>query len=147
MRTRDHRTSSRARAGAALTALAAIAVVAGCTRPVSAPGAGATGRSPLIGDGTRAPPARPRADRSNRASSGPAADDPRRPGARWTVDLAGQLQCDSPIRGSAAKCPVTGDRGPRTHRAEALDVFLGPSNPYASLPTTGFVRAIPIRTG
>jgi hypothetical protein len=143
MRTRDHRTSSPARAGAALTALAAIAVVAGCARAVSAPGAGAIGPSPspVIGDGTpSSTPARPRATDPTEPSSTPRPTIPVAPAPEWTVDLAGQLQCDGPIPRLGGEVPDGQEieaLGPTAQ--DALEVFLGPSNPYASLPTTGFV--------
>jgi hypothetical protein len=61
------------------------------------------------------------------------------PAPAWVSDLAGQLQCDGVVANLGGEYPETGspeDFGDTA--AAALATFLGPSNPYASLPTAGF---------
>jgi hypothetical protein len=58
----------------------------------------------------------------------------------WTVDLAGQLGCDGPIANIGSEYPEAFGR-PDTSAATAetaLDAFLGPGNPFASLPAAGY---------
>lgn len=59
----------------------------------------------------------------------------------WTADLAGQLGCDGPIADIGGEYPdAFGRPDASAVTAEAaLKAFLGPGNPFASLPVTGYV--------
>jgi hypothetical protein len=62
------------------------------------------------------------------------------PAPAWAADLAGQLACDGPVANLGGEYPDNGgwpDRAGATAEA-TLALFLGPGNPYASLPTAGF---------
>ena len=62
------------------------------------------------------------------------------PAPAWVADLAGQLACDGPVANLGGEYPDNGgwpDRAGDTAEA-TLALFLGPGNPYASLPTAGF---------
>jgi len=57
----------------------------------------------------------------------------------WAIDLRGQLACEGPVLGMGGEIPDVGSTeayGPTA--TEALETFVGPGNPYASLPTTGY---------
>jgi hypothetical protein len=62
------------------------------------------------------------------------------PAPAWAADLAGQLQCDGPIANIGSEYPdAFGQPDASAGTAEAaLAAFLGPGNPFASLPTAGF---------
>lgn len=58
----------------------------------------------------------------------------------WTSDIAGQLECDGPVPlfgGEVGELFPGKGAGGATAEA-ALTAFLGPSNPFASLPTGGY---------
>jgi len=60
----------------------------------------------------------------------------------WAVNLAGQLGCDGPVARIGGEYPESFG-GPDTLNNSPLDalaVFLGPSNPFASLPTAGYTQ-------
>lgn len=60
----------------------------------------------------------------------------------WAVNLAGQLDCDGPVASLGGEYPESfGGPDALSHTSDAaLGLFLGPSNPFASLPTAGFTR-------
>jgi hypothetical protein len=61
------------------------------------------------------------------------------PAPSWVADLAGQLVCEGRVAGLGGEYPSLGS--PETYGDTpdaAISEFLGPSNPYASLPATGF---------
>lgn len=61
------------------------------------------------------------------------------PAPAWAIDLAGQLDCDGPAVGLGGEIPDSGS--PETFGPTpdgALAAFLGPGNPYATLPAAGF---------
>jgi len=63
------------------------------------------------------------------------------PAPSWVADLAGQLACEGPVPSLGGEYPSLGS--PETFGDSpdaAISEFLGPSNPYASLPATGFVQ-------
>jgi hypothetical protein len=63
------------------------------------------------------------------------------PAPAWVADLAGQLDCDGPVASIGGEVPDVGSLEPFGSDPEtALEVFLGPSNFYASLPTAGFTK-------
>jgi len=60
----------------------------------------------------------------------------------WAVNLAGQLECDGPVARIGGEFPESFG-GPDTlnnSADDALAVFLGPSNPFASIPTAGYTQ-------
>jgi hypothetical protein len=60
----------------------------------------------------------------------------------WAVNLAGQLDCDGPVARIGGESPESFG-GPDTlnnSADDALAVFLGPSNPFASIPTAGYTQ-------
>lgn len=62
------------------------------------------------------------------------------PAPAWAADLAGQLECDGPLANIGSEYPdAFGAPDSSAETAEAaLAAFLGPGNPFASLPTAGF---------
>lgn len=60
----------------------------------------------------------------------------------WVLDLAGQLDCDGPVASLGGEYPESfGGPDALSHTPDdALALFLGPSNPFASLPTAGFTK-------
>jgi hypothetical protein len=64
------------------------------------------------------------------------------PAPGWVGDIAGQLECDGPVANIGDEYPDGGIRpeGLGDTPETALAAFLGPGNPYASLPTAGFTR-------
>jgi len=61
------------------------------------------------------------------------------PAPAWVADLAGQLDCDGPVANLGGEVPQgASPEESRPTAADALRVFLGPGNPYASLPVTGY---------
>jgi hypothetical protein len=61
------------------------------------------------------------------------------PAPAWAVDLRGQLDCEGPVMGLGGEIPDSGSvetYGPTPE--EAITAFLGPGNPYATLPAAGF---------
>jgi hypothetical protein len=60
----------------------------------------------------------------------------------WALNLAGQLECDGPVARIGSEYPE-GFGGPdilSNSPDDALATFLGPSNPFASLPTAGYTQ-------
>ena len=60
----------------------------------------------------------------------------------WAVNIAGQLECDGPVARIGGEFPESFG-GPDTlnnSADDALAVFLGPSNPFASIPTAGYTQ-------
>jgi hypothetical protein len=56
-------------------------------------------------------------------------------------EVAGQLECDGPVTGLGGEVPnVDGVGVPGDTPDAALASFLGPSNPYASLPAAGYTQ-------
>lgn len=87
----------------------------------------------------------------SRTTTRPAATDPTEPSGElapsfspepapaWAADLAGQLDCVGDMVGLGGEIPDNGSA--ETYGAtpdDALATFLGPSNPYATLPASGF---------
>ena len=63
------------------------------------------------------------------------------PAPAWVADLAGQLQCSGGVANIGGEAPNNGGTDAVGVSPEAgLASFLGPGNPYASLPSAGFVR-------
>lgn len=64
------------------------------------------------------------------------------PAPAWVADLAGQLGCDGPVASLGGEYPATPGRPDPggTTPETALTLFLGPDNPFASLPRAGFFR-------
>lgn len=61
------------------------------------------------------------------------------PAPAWVANLAGQLDCTGPLAALGGEYSYGGSpEGFGPSPDEALTTFLGPSNPYASLPATGF---------
>jgi hypothetical protein len=61
------------------------------------------------------------------------------PAPAWVADLAGQLECDGPVTSIGGEVPETSSVGvPGDTPDAALASFLGPGNPYASLPAAGY---------
>lgn len=61
------------------------------------------------------------------------------PAPGWVADLAGQLACEGPVPDLGGEYPSLGSPETFGDTPEAaISEFLGPSNPYASLPATGF---------
>jgi len=81
----------------------------------------------------------PRRTDPTEPSQSPPPTPPVAPQPDWAIDLKGQLDCEGPVLGMGGEIPEGASiesYGPTAE--EALAVFLGPSNPYASLPTTGY---------
>ena len=63
------------------------------------------------------------------------------PAPAWVANLAGQLDCDGPLAPLGGEYSYGGSADVFGDNPDAaLASFLGPSNPYASLPTTGFTQ-------
>lgn len=63
------------------------------------------------------------------------------PAPAWTADLAGQLRCDGPLANLGGEVPeATWPEALGDSADAALGAFLGPENPYASLPADGYAR-------
>lgn len=61
------------------------------------------------------------------------------PAPSWTADLAGQLRCDGPLANLGGEVPEAAWPEALGDNADAaLGAFLGPGNPYASLPAAGY---------
>lgn len=60
----------------------------------------------------------------------------------WAVNIAGQLDCDGPVASIGGEYPESfGGPDTLSNTAEdALAIFLGPSNPFASLPTAEYTQ-------
>ena len=81
------------------------------------------------------PSATPTAGASPKPSTTPA------PAPAWVADLAVQLQCSGGVANIGGEVPDGGGTGAGGVSPEAgLASFLGPANPYASLPAAGFIR-------
>ena len=63
------------------------------------------------------------------------------PAPAWVADLAGQLQCSGPVANIGGEVPEASGIGAGGLSPEAgLASFLGPNNPYASLPAAGYTQ-------
>jgi hypothetical protein len=63
------------------------------------------------------------------------------PAPAWVADLAGQLECDGPIASVGGEVPDAYGVGVGGESPDAgLASFLGPNNPFASLPAAGYER-------
>ena len=63
------------------------------------------------------------------------------PAPAWVADLAGQLECDGPVASIGSEVPDAGGvGGPGDTPDAGLASFLGPDNPFASLPAAGYTR-------
>ena len=63
------------------------------------------------------------------------------PAPAWVADLAGQLQCSGGIANIGGEVPSADGVGAGSISPEAgLASFLGPGNPYASLPAAGYAQ-------
>ncbi len=63
------------------------------------------------------------------------------PAPAWVADLAGQLECEGPIASIGGEVPEAfGVGAAGVSPDEALDSFLGPDNPFASLPAAGYTQ-------
>jgi hypothetical protein len=61
------------------------------------------------------------------------------PALGWINDLGGQLECDGPVASIGGEVPNDGGVGlPGATPEDGLANFLGPNNPYASLPLEGY---------
>jgi len=59
----------------------------------------------------------------------------------WVPDLAGQLECDGAVANIGGEVPdAFGGDAPGDSPAAALASFLGPNNPFASLPAAGYTQ-------
>ena len=85
-------------------------------------------------------PSTPPSTASPAASPSSAAATPE-PAPAWAADLAGQLDCYGPVATIGGEVPDVASLEPfGEDPATALQVFLGPSNFYASLPTAGYTK-------
>jgi hypothetical protein len=63
------------------------------------------------------------------------------PAPAWVADLAGQLECDGPVANVGSEVPDASGVGAASATPdEALGSFLGPDNPFASLPAAGYTQ-------
>jgi hypothetical protein len=63
------------------------------------------------------------------------------PAPAWVADLAGQLECDGPVANIGGEVPDASGVGVPGDTADAgLQSFLGPDNPFASLPAAGYTQ-------
>jgi hypothetical protein len=63
------------------------------------------------------------------------------PAPAWVADLAGQLECDGPVANIGSEVPDASGVGVASATPdEALGSFLGPDNPFASLPAAGYTQ-------
>jgi hypothetical protein len=59
----------------------------------------------------------------------------------WVSDIAGQLECDGAVANIGGEVPdAFGGDAPGDSPAAALASFLGPNNPFASLPAAGYTQ-------
>ncbi len=134
-----------------LTAVATIAVVivvgAVLVGRVAIPGVSSPPPDPVpstsgqgFADATPTPTsARPAATDPTEPIGTPRPSIPDVPAPAWAADLAGQLDCVGDMVGLGGEIPDSGSA--ETYGAtpeDALATFLGPSNPYATLPASGF---------
>jgi hypothetical protein len=64
------------------------------------------------------------------------------PAPAWVADLAGQLECDGTVASLGGEVPDAFGVGARGESPDAgLASFLGPGNPFASLPAAGYTLA------
>ena len=74
-------------------------------------------------------------------SQGPAPTPTPPPAPAWVADLAGQLECDGPVASIGSEVPdASGVGAAGATPDEALGSFLGPDNPFASLPAAGYTQ-------
>jgi hypothetical protein len=63
------------------------------------------------------------------------------PAPAWVADLAGQLECDGAVASLGGEVPDDGGVGSPGDTPDAgLASFLGPGNPFASLPAAGYTQ-------
>jgi hypothetical protein len=75
-------------------------------------------------------------------SPGPAPTATPPPAPSWVADLAGQLDCDGPVASLGSEVPDALGVGVGGESPDAgLTSFLGPNNPFASLPAGGYTLA------
>lgn len=111
-------------------ALAGLMVITGCTTG----GVPSASTTLATAPGTSASSAAPT---SSVASFGPTSDS--RP--PWVSDLAGQLECDGAVANIGSEVPDGfGVGAPGDSPAAGLASFLGPNNPFASLPAAGYTQ-------
>ena len=94
-----------------------------------------TGLTIDVATGEASPSATPTEGPSAEPTTSPA------PAPAWVADLAVQLQCSGVVANIGGEVPDGGGTRAGGVSPEAgLASFLGPDNPYASLPAAGFVR-------